>query len=328
MARLPVRAIKMALAKQKMLHKQQFDQLRSESLTENNGERVKQIIKSIPKDKKCKDPLEYNPDMKHFTGSIHGQKLEEPMKEKDLYNHLVSKGVSDRDATELIVRLKAPYENKEKIDKLLQTAQKFGHMAKKQSESRKRKKGKFLPLTDKQKERQEKYHKLKRQHEDNAKKLGHDPKHPLWSKPTDPLDSIRKAATNAKPKTKLESIMEALSGSDIVRRYTSKGADFRGAVNKPKGDYSTPVKSAIKKAATTTASKAVSKATGGAIKPSKLAKPKVSYQKAGTFRRLAGALAGAAVSGAFSSAGPVGRVIGSHLSTALSNKIGLKKIKP
>jgi hypothetical protein len=170
------------ILRQKELHKKRFEFLYSEGaelLSENNSKHIKKLIKSIPKEK-SKDPLTYNPDMKHFVGSLHGSPLG-PMKEREFYGHLTDKGVSDQGATELIMRLKAPHDNKEKIDKLLTTAGKFRAMAKKQVPEYKP--GKRRPaMNDKQKSTWAKYHALGNRHVTNAKGLGYDPKHPLWKK--------------------------------------------------------------------------------------------------------------------------------------------------
>jgi hypothetical protein len=151
-----------------------------ETISEENSERVQALIKGMPKPKKCNDPLCYNPDMKHFSGSLHGEPIE-AMKEKDLYDHLTQKrGVKDGEATELITRLKAPHENKEKIDKLLNVSSKFGGMAKKEVPAPV--KGKRKPKMDeRQKKRWMKYHEARKMHLEKAKKLGYDPKHPLWN---------------------------------------------------------------------------------------------------------------------------------------------------
>lgn len=173
------------------------------TITEENSDRVNALIKGMPKPKKCNDPLCYNPDMKHFSGSLHGEPIE-AMKEKDLYDHLTQKrGVKDGEATELITRLKAPHENKEKIDKLLNVSAKFAGMAKKEVPAYK--KGKRRPVMDeRQKKRWAKYHEARKMHLDKAKKLGYDPKHPLWNaaeaKKTGQLSPTVKPEPKKKPK--------------------------------------------------------------------------------------------------------------------------------
>ena len=80
----------------------------------------------------------------------------------------------------MITRLKAPHENKEKIDKLLNVSSKFAGMAKKEVPPYKT--GKRKPkMDDRQKNRWRKYHDARKMHLDKAKKLGYDPKHPLWN---------------------------------------------------------------------------------------------------------------------------------------------------
>jgi hypothetical protein len=151
--------------------------------------------------------------------------------------------------------------------------------------------------------------------------MGYDPKHPLWSKPSDPLSTIRNATAKAKIKT--ESILEALSGSAIVKKYAAKGQSWEGATNKPKGYTSPPNRVSSTTPSTSTGTKPIS----GTKPKSQLKQPKVTLKKAGTFRKIAGAIAGYSVARAFSSAGPVGRMVGAHLGNSLARRIATRKIK-